>query len=93
MWALANLVGINSIGDSDGTGASLFTYDSLGNLLASQPSDPDHSTLLPTSYTYDPAGHLLSIDDGTATQKVVFALDAAGRHACQRPCRSPRFRP
>ena len=42
--------------NSDGSGASAFTYDSLGNLLASQPAGPDHSTLLPTSYTYDPPG-------------------------------------
>jgi RHS repeat-associated protein len=69
--------------NSDGSGASAFTYDHLGNLLTSQPAGPDSSTLLPTTYTYDPAGHLLTIDDGTAAQKVVFVIDAAGRHASQ----------
>ena len=39
--------------------------------------------LVPTVYTYDPAGHLASIDDGTPADAVSFTVDALGRHATQ----------
>ncbi len=69
--------------NANGSGSSAFSYDALGNLLSSQPSGPDSGSLKPTTYTYDPAGHLLTIDDGTAAQKVTFTIDAAGRHASE----------
>ena len=49
----------------------------------SLPSTIDYTTLVPTTYTYDPAGHLLTIDDGTAAHKVTFSIDALGRHKSQ----------
>jgi RHS repeat-associated protein len=58
-------------------------YDSLGQLTGSQVSkpEPDSATLIPTSYEYDPAGHLTAITaDGTETS---FAIDALGRQASQ----------
>ncbi len=60
-----------------------FCYDTTGNLRSSVPSTPDSSSLLATTYTYDAAGHLLTIDDGTAAQKVTFSIDALGRHLTQ----------
>ena len=66
-----------------GSGSSAFGYDALGNLRSSQPCGPDSGSLKPTTYSYDPAGHLLTIDDGTAAQKVTFTIDAAGRHASE----------
>ncbi|MGD0019969.1 MAG: RHS repeat-associated core domain-containing protein [Candidatus Limnocylindrales bacterium] len=65
----------------DGSGASAFVYDSLGQLLTSQPSQPGLGILHPTTYAYDPAGHLSAITaDGVTTS---FTIDALGRHAGQ----------
>jgi hypothetical protein len=52
--------------NSDGSGASNFAYDALGNLLTSQPSDPDSSTLLPTTYRpYGLCGLRSGVMDGS----------------------------
>jgi RHS repeat-associated protein len=61
--------------------ASAFTYDSLGQLTGSQPSSPDSVTLVPTSYEYDPAGHLTAITADSVTTS--FSIDALGRQASQ----------
>ncbi len=67
--------------NQNGSGSSAFTYDSLGQLLTSQPTLPGLGTLHPTTYAYDPAGHLTSISaDGVTTS---FLIDALGRHASQ----------
>ena len=59
-----------------------FCYDAMGDLTTSSPSVPDVSAMVPTTYTYDPAGHLLSINSGLAGA-VSFLLDALGRHWSQ----------
>ncbi|MGD0019967.1 MAG: RHS repeat-associated core domain-containing protein [Candidatus Limnocylindrales bacterium] len=65
----------------DGSGASALGYDSLGQLLTSQPSLPGSGVVRPTTYAYDPAGHLSGITaDGVTTS---FTIDALGRHAGQ----------
>jgi RHS repeat-associated protein len=61
--------------------AKTFTYDSLGQLTGSQPSSPDSATLVPTSYEYDPAGHLTGITASGVTTS--FSIDALGRQATQ----------
>jgi RHS repeat-associated protein len=68
--------------NSDGTGASAFVYDSLGQLTTSQPSAPGSGSISPTTYTYDPAGHLVSIA-ATGSPTVSFSSDALGRHWVQ----------
>ena len=65
----------------DGSGASAFGYDALGQLLTSQPSLPGSGVVRPTTYAYDPVGHLSGITaDGVTTS---FTIDTLGRHAGQ----------
>jgi RHS repeat-associated protein len=59
-----------------------FCYDAMGDLTTSSPSAPDGSVLVATTYTYDPAGHLLTINAGLSGA-VSFLLDALGRHWSQ----------
>jgi RHS repeat-associated protein len=71
----------------DGSGSSAFSFDSLGQLISSQPSKPGSGVLHATAYAYDPAGHLTAITaDGQTTS---FAIDALGRHADQTVGTSP----
>jgi RHS repeat-associated protein len=65
--------------NADGSGSSTFVYDSLGQLVSSYPSMPDASGTVPTSYSYDPAGHLTQI--GAGGHVSAFGIDALGRHA------------
>jgi RHS repeat-associated protein len=65
--------------NADGSGSSAFVYDSLGQLVSSYPSMPDSSGTVPTSYSYDPAGHLTQI--GAGGHVTAFGIDALGRHA------------
>ena len=39
--------------------------------------------MVATTYTYDPAGHPATIDDGAPAEHVSLGFDAAGRHASQ----------
>jgi RHS repeat-associated protein len=53
-------------------------------MATNQPSDPAaQATLVATTYAYDPAGHLTSIDTGSDATLVRFGIDALGRHASQ----------
>ena len=73
--------------NQNGSGSSAFTYDSLGQLTASQPTLPGLGSLHPTTYAYDPAGHLAGITaDGVTTS---FPIDALGRHGCRHSARVP----
>ena len=60
-----------------------FCYDDWGDLTTSSPGAPDSNILVPTAYTYDAAGHLLTIADGNPAHTVVFVLDALSRNASQ----------
>jgi RHS repeat-associated protein len=65
-----------------------FCYDAFGDLTSSSPSGPDASSaddlvVVHTNYSYDPAGHLTAITDGTSADAVSFTIDALGRHATQ----------
>jgi hypothetical protein len=65
-----------------------FCYDAFGDLTSSSPSGPDASSaddlvVVHTNYSYDPAGHLSAITDGTSADAVSFTIDALGRHATQ----------
>jgi RHS repeat-associated protein len=75
-----NTTGIAPSGSGCATGN--FCYDSLGNLLTSWPSASDSRDLVPTSYAYDPAGHLTTITANT-THITAYTIDALGRHASQ----------
>jgi hypothetical protein len=68
---------------TDHDAASAFTLDALGEFVSSAPAAPSGGHVVPTAYLYDPAGHLASIDDGTAADLVTYSLDALGRHATQ----------
>jgi RHS repeat-associated protein len=65
--------------NQNGSGSSTFVYDSLGQLVSSYPSVPDASGTVPTTYAYDPAGHLTQITAGGHVS--AFGIDALGRHA------------
>jgi RHS repeat-associated protein len=60
-----------------------FCYDAFGDLTTSSPGAPDSNILVPTTYTYDAGGHLLTIADGNPAHTVVFVLDALSRNASQ----------
>jgi RHS repeat-associated protein len=65
-----------------------FCYDAFGDLTSSSPSGPDASSaddlvVVHTNYSYDPAGHLSAITDGTSADAVSFTIDALGRHGTQ----------
>jgi RHS repeat-associated protein len=60
-----------------------FCYDDWGDLTTSSPGAPDSNILVPTTYTYDAGGHLLTIADGNPAHTVVFTLDALSRNASQ----------
>ena len=69
-------------------------YDALGDLTSSSPSAPDASSannlvVVHTNYSYDPAGHLTAITDGSSADAVSFTIDALGRHATQTVGSSP----
>jgi RHS repeat-associated protein len=49
--------------------------------VSSYPSMPDASGIVPTTYAYDPAGHLTMI--GAGGHVTAFGIDALGRHASQ----------
>jgi YD repeat-containing protein len=69
--------------DPNGSGSVGFSYDSLGQMTTSQPSGPDSSVITATTYGYDPAGRLASINAGQANA-VTFALDAWGATPARR---------
>jgi RHS repeat-associated protein len=66
----------------DDTGHTDFAYDPYGSLLTSQPSGPGDDSMVETIYTYDAAGHLLTIA-AAGSPTVSFTLDALGRHKSQ----------
>jgi RHS repeat-associated protein len=77
----------NATNSAPGPGTSFatlgFCYDAFGDLTTNSPSTPDSSALIPTTSSYDPAGHLTAINDGTSADAVSFTIDALGRHATQ----------
>jgi RHS repeat-associated protein len=74
--------------DPNAPGSIAYVFDALGQMKENAPSGPGGNVIVPTSYQYDPAGHLTCISASTDcnvsdTTRVTFTLDALGRHASQ----------